>query len=86
MAIVLLNLIVIAIGIADHFQQDEWGGRGTFILIFSSLSCFFSICALVYAVSVWRRVNSGRAGEMSRPAGKVAGEDVMLGRMGVPMV
>ncbi|KFY60105.1 hypothetical protein V496_05441 [Pseudogymnoascus sp. VKM F-4515 (FW-2607)] len=85
-AIVLLDLIVIAIGIADHFQQDQWGGGGTFALIFFSLSCFFSICMLVYAVSVWRRVNSGRAVEMSRPAGKVAGEDVVLGRMGVPMV
>lgn len=80
---VLGNAVVLVLSVVQLVLGMMADAKGNFFSTESSatywdvwmyaLACFFSIWMLVYAVLVWRRVNSGRTAEMARPRRESAG-------------
>lgn len=69
LVVVVVSFIQLALAIAGQVRADTTYSIDFFSAIFTGAMCFLSLWMTVYAVLVWRRVNSGRTGEMSRPRG-----------------
>lgn len=67
--VVVVSFIQLALGIAGQARAEETLSVDFLSAIFAGVMCFLSLWMTVYAVLVWRRVNSGRTGEMSKPRG-----------------
>lgn len=74
--VLLLSVIQLVLGMMAD-AKGNYFSNGESVYYWDAwmyaLECFFSIWMLMYAVLVWRRVNSGRTGEMARPRRELAG-------------
>ncbi|OBT74257.1 hypothetical protein VF21_07367 [Pseudogymnoascus sp. 05NY08] len=89
-AVTVLSLISMIIGITNEKRRYEFGYSDYLIVAFPATLCAISLVGLVYAVIVWRKVNSGRAIDMVKPGGGLGGAakggDVQDDANAIPMV